>query len=92
MLLLLMIIVAITLKHEIPGQIRVIPGSLDKHLKSVKSLDCPGQPWTVGNYVHPLLTLHQDEYHTPSPSSMHVLNNGHYEGQGFHPLFPAVGP
>ena len=42
--------VAIPLKHEIPGQNKVIPGSLDKLSKSVISLDCPGQPWTVGNY------------------------------------------
>ena len=41
--------VAIPLKHEIPGQNKVIPGSLDKLLESVKSLDCPGHPWTVGN-------------------------------------------
>ena len=41
----------ITVKHEIPGQCVVIPGSLDRPSKLVKSLDCPGQPWTVGNYV-----------------------------------------
>ena len=40
----------ITVKHEIPGQSVVIPGSLDRPSKLVKSLDCPGQPWTVGNY------------------------------------------
>ena len=39
------------MKHEIPGQSKVIPGSPDKLLKLVKSLDCPEQPWTVGNYV-----------------------------------------
>ena len=43
--------VAIPLKHEIPGQNKVIPGSLDRPSKSVKSLDCPGHPWTVGNYA-----------------------------------------
>ena len=43
------IMVAIPLKHEIPGQSKVIPGSRDKLLKSVKSLDYPGHPWTVGN-------------------------------------------
>ena len=42
--------IAIPLKHEIPGQNRAIPGSLDAPLKLVKSLDCPGHPWTVGNY------------------------------------------
>ena len=42
--------VAIPLKHEIPGQNKVIPGSLDKLSKLVISLDCLGQPWTVGNY------------------------------------------
>ena len=42
--------VAIPLKHEIPGQSKVIPGYLDTSSKSVKSLDCPGHPWTVGNY------------------------------------------
>ena len=41
----------ITVKLEIPGQSKVIPGSLDRLLKLVKSQDCPGQPWTVGNYV-----------------------------------------
>ena len=41
----------ITVKHEIPGQSVVIPGSLDRPSKLVKSLDCPGQPWTVGNYA-----------------------------------------
>ena len=40
----------ITMKREIPGQCKVIPGSLDRLLKLVKSLDCPGQPWMVGNY------------------------------------------
>ena len=39
------------MKHETPGQNKVIPGSLDKLSKSVISLDCPGQPWTVGNYA-----------------------------------------
>ena len=38
-------------KYEIPRQSVVIPGSLDKLLKLVKSLDCPGQPWTVGSYA-----------------------------------------
>ena len=42
--------VAIPLKHEISGQNKVIPGSLDKFSNLVKSLDCPGHPWTVGNY------------------------------------------
>ena len=41
---------SIPLKQEIPGQSKVIPGSLDKLSKLVKSLDCPGHPWTVGNY------------------------------------------
>ena len=45
------ITVDIPLMHEIPGQNKVIPGSLDTPSKSVKSLDCPGHPWTVGNYV-----------------------------------------
>ena len=40
----------IPLKLEIPGQNKVIPGSLDTPSKLVKSLDCPGHPWTVGNY------------------------------------------
>ena len=40
----------ITVKLEIPGQSKVISGSLDRLLKLVKSQDCPGQPWTVGNY------------------------------------------
>ena len=39
------------MKLEIPGKSKVIPGSLDRLLKLVKSLDCPGQPWTVGNYA-----------------------------------------
>ena len=39
-----------TVKQEIPGQSKVIPGSLDRLLKVVKSLDCPGHPWTVGSY------------------------------------------
>ena len=39
------------LKHEIPGQNKVIPGSLNTPSKPVKSLDCPGHPWTVGNYA-----------------------------------------
>ena len=46
--------VAIPLKHEIPGQNKVIPGSLDKFSNLVKSLDCPGHPWTVGNYAKPI--------------------------------------
>ena len=44
------VMVAIPLKHEIPGCNKVIPGSLDKLSKLFKSLDCPGHPWTVGNY------------------------------------------
>ena len=52
-----LICIAIPLKHEIPGQNRAIPGSLDAPSKSVKSLDCPGHPWTVGNYVTLLLIL-----------------------------------
>ena len=46
------------LKHEIHGQTEVIPGSLDTPSKSVKSLDCPGHSWTVGNYelVQPTTT------------------------------------
>ena len=40
------------MKHEIPGLSKVIPGSLDRPLKLVKSLDCPGHPWTVGNYEY----------------------------------------
>ena len=39
------------MKHEIPGQSKVIPGSLDRPLKLVKSLDVQGIPGTVGNYV-----------------------------------------
>ena len=49
-----MVAIDIQLKHEIPGQNKVIPGSLqDKLSKSVISLDCtcPGQPWTVGYYA-----------------------------------------
>ena len=37
----------IPLMHEIPGQNKVISGSLYTPSKSVKSLDCPGHPWTV---------------------------------------------
>ena len=58
------LMVAIPLKHEIPGQSKVIPGSLDTPSKSVKSLDCPGHPWRVGNYasiseypLHDLFTI-----------------------------------
>ena len=46
-------------KHEIPGQTKVIPGSLDTPAKSVKSLDCPGHPWTVGNYVSDFFHVNQ---------------------------------
>ena len=51
-----------TVEHEIPGQSKVIPGSLDRLLKLAKSLDCPGQPWMVGNYGNSQLTI-QDAGH-----------------------------
>ena len=69
------------LKHEIPGQAKVIPGSLDTPSKLVKSLDCPGHPWTVGNYglgvkfwdIFHLCCSENGKLHSASPHAIFAI-------------------